>query len=160
MFLPTLFITQECRDKLCTTVYKQTYMCIISHFIIFRKCMIKPTKYQVLGKDSDQRGYLSTLSDLNLVAKNLDSSCQQQRLRSAWASAGMIQSLGSMNRQFHWFLFVLILYIPVNNFSVMSGRVFLGGTSTKQWIKCLAQGHNIVTPPAVTLEPATLRSPV
>ena len=41
--------------------------------------------------------------------------------------------------------FVLILYIPVNNFSVMCGPVFLGGTSTKQRIlMCLAQGHNAV----------------
>ena len=31
--------------------------------------------------------------------------------------------------------------------------------STKQRIKCLAQGHNIVTPSAVRLKPATLRSP-
>ena len=28
----------------------------------------------------------------------------------------------------------LILYVPVNNFSVMSGQVFLGLTSTKQGI--------------------------
>ena len=41
--------------------------------------------------------------------------------------------------------FVLILYVPVNNFSVMSGRVFLGWTSTKQRIKCPAQGHNTIT---------------
>ena len=39
-------------------------------------------------------------------------------------------------------LFGLILYILVNNFSVMSGQDFLGLTSTKQRIKCLAQGHN------------------
>ena len=30
-----------------------------------------------------------------------------------------------------WFLFDLVLYIPVNNLSVMSGRIFLGWTSTK-----------------------------
>ena len=42
------------------------------------------------------------------------------------------------------FLFCLILYVLVNNFSVMSGWVFLGWTSTKQRIKCLAQGHNAV----------------
>ena len=29
-------------------------------------------------------------------------------------------------------LFDFILYVPVNNFSVMLGRVFLGWTSTKQ----------------------------
>ena len=44
------------------------------------------------------------------------------------------------------FLFDLILYVPVNNFSVMSGRVFLCRTSTKQGLMCLAQGHNAVTP--------------
>ena len=50
------------------------------------------------------------------------------------------------------YLLVLMLCIPVNNFSVILGQssVFLGGTSTKQWIKCLAQRHNIVTPPAIT----------
>ena len=39
--------------------------------------------------------------------------------------------------------FVLILYVPVNIFLVMLGRVFLamGRTSTKQGIKRLAQGH-------------------
>ena len=37
-----------------------------------------------------------------------------------------------------------MLYVPVNNFSVMSGRF------TKQRIKCLSQGHNIV--PLVSLE--------
>ena len=56
-----------------------------------------------------------------------------------------------------WFdgLFVLILSSPVNNFSVMSGQVFLGLTSTKQRIKCLAEGHNTV--PSVSIEPATLQ---
>ena len=43
-------------------------------------------------------------------------------------------------------LFDLILYVPVNNFSVMSGRVNLGWTSTQQGLMCLAQGHNTVTP--------------
>ena len=43
-------------------------------------------------------------------------------------------------------LFVLMFHVPVNNFSVMSGRfpVFLGWTSTKQRIKWLAQGQNTV----------------
>ena len=39
-----------------------------------------------------------------------------------------------------WCIFELC-YIPVNNFSVMSGRVFLGWTSTKPWLMCLAQGN-------------------
>ena len=43
-----------------------------------------------------------------------------------------------------------MLYLQVNNFSVMSGD-FLGWTKTKQLIECLAQGHNTVTPPAVSL---------
>ena len=50
-------------------------------------------------------------------------------------------------------VFLLILNIPVNNFSVMSERVFLGLTSTKQSIKCLAQGHNAVPP--LRFKPAT-----
>ena len=43
--------------------------------------------------------------------------------------------------------FLLMPYVPVNNFSVMSGQypVFLGWTSTKQQIKCHVQGHNTVT---------------
>ena len=42
---------------------------------------------------------------------------------------------------------------PVNNFAVMSGWVFLGWTSTKQWLMWLAQGHNSLM--LVWLEPAT-----
>ena len=37
------------------------------------------------------------------------------------------------------------LFLPVNNFSVMSWQVFLSWTCTKQQIKCLAQGHNTHT---------------
>ena len=42
------------------------------------------------------------------------------------------------------YLFVLIFNVTVNTYSVMSRWVFLGLTSTKQRIKCLAQGHNSV----------------
>ena len=42
-------------------------------------------------------------------------------------------------------LFDFVLYVPVNNFSVIS--------STMQGLISLAQGHNAVTP--VRLEPAT-----
>ena len=55
-------------------------------------------------------------------------------------------------------LFDLILYVPVNNLSVMSGQVFLCSTSTKQGLLCYAQGHNAVTP--VRLKPTTTRSRV
>ena len=55
-------------------------------------------------------------------------------------------------------LFDLILYIPVNFISVISGRVFLGQTSTKQGYMCLAQGHTAVMP--VRPEPASPRSRV
>ena len=55
-------------------------------------------------------------------------------------------NLNSRTRLIQEALFVLILYIPaVNDFSVMSGWVFMGWTSTKQRIKCLAHGHNTVT---------------
>ena len=44
---------------------------------------------------------------------------------------------------------------PINNLSVVKGRVFLGWTSTKLGLMYLAQGHN-----AVGLEPAAPRSRV
>ena len=55
----------------------------------------------------------------------------------------------------YFLLFDLILYVQVNNLSVMSGWVFLGRTSTKKGFLCLDQGHNAVT--QVRLDPATLR---
>ena len=44
---------------------------------------------------------------------------------------------------------------PINNISVLYGRVFLGWTSTKLGLKGLAQGHNAVMP--TRLEPAAPR---
>ena len=46
--------------------------------------------------------------------------------------------------QEEWLWFDLILYEPVNKFSVMSVWVFLGLTSIKLKLMCLAQGHNTV----------------
>ena len=45
-----------------------------------------------------------------------------------------------------YFVFDLILYVPVNNLSATLGRVFLGWTIPKLGLMCLAQGHNTVTP--------------
>ena len=63
-----------------------------------------------------------------------------------------------LTSDFKWFFvyFDLILYLPINNFSVMLGQVFLRWTSTKQRLICLAQRHNAVTPVRL----ATPRSPV
>ena len=47
---------------------------------------------------------------------------------------------------------------PINNLSFILGRVFLGWTSIKLGLMCLAQGHNAVTP--VRLESAAPRSRV
>ena len=44
---------------------------------------------------------------------------------------------------------------PINNLSSINGRVFLGWTSTKLGLMCLAQGHKAVT--LVRLEPAASR---
>ena len=57
-------------------------------------------------------------------------------------------------------LFELNFNVTVNNFSVMFGWVFLGWISMKQHMKCLTQGLNTGTPPAVGLRLATLPSPV
>ena len=55
----------------------------------------------------------------------------------------------------------LILYVPVNDFSFMSGQVFLCWTSTKQGLMCLAQGHTQccqwgLNPHPFSLESSTL----
>ena len=42
-------------------------------------------------------------------------------------------------------LFDLILNVPVNNLSVKSGRVFLGGTGTKQGLMYLAANGHILS---------------
>ena len=57
-------------------------------------------------------------------------------------------------------IFVLFLYVSVDNFSVISGRfpVLLALTSTKIKLKCLTQGLNALSP--VSLEPATVQSQV
>ena len=57
-------------------------------------------------------------------------------------------------------VYVFMLYVPVNNCSVMlrSFPFFLDRTSTKQRIKCLAQGHNTVA--SVSPELETFRSQV
>ena len=75
-----------------------------------------------------------------------------RRLWSAWADIG------------HWpillfCLFVLKLNVPVNNFSVMSGRShrFLGNNQYVWGVKCLAQGQNTA---AVGFESPTSRSGV
>ena len=54
-------------------------------------------------------------------------------------SMNIFRKTWTMTFKLHWFiiLFDLILYVPVNNFSVMSGQVFLGWTSTKQGLMCL-----------------------
>ena len=45
-----------------------------------------------------------------------------------------------LNVLFVWF----DAFSPINNLSFTSGRVFLGWTSTKLGLMCLAQGHNAV----------------
>ena len=59
---------------------------------------------------------------------------------------------------YHWAAALPDSLVPVNSFKVIWGRVFLGWTSTKQWIKCLPRVDNAVPP--VRLEPATPRSRV
>ena len=49
-----------------------------------------------------------------------------------------------MNKIYRYFVLFDALRPSQRLFSVMLGWVFLGLTSTKQWIKCLAQGQNIV----------------
>ena len=56
---------------------------------------------------------------------------------------------------------IFICFDVDNNFSIMSGRfqVFLRRTSTEQRIKILAQGHNTVNLPALSLEQQPFNPP-
>ena len=67
------------------------------------------------------------------------------------------QDKTAYNAQLAYFVWFATLH-PSQQFSVMSGQVFLGWTSTKQRLMCLAQGHNAVT--LVRLEPSTPQSRV
>ena len=96
-----------------------------------------------------------------------DSSCSgHSGLQSLCNSVSFVYIqpfLACLNTNFskwlYWDLFCLfdfILYVPVNDLSVMSRHVFLGWTSTKLGLMCLAQGHKAVMP--VRLEPTAPRS--
>ena len=83
---------------------------------------------------------------------------QNKCLKTGGSSLVQVESIAECSTYF-WIassLFDLIFYVPVNKFSVMLVQVFLGWTSTKQGLLCLAQGHNALTP--VRLQPATPRS--
>ena len=77
-------------------------------------------------------------------------------------SDGPGPTLTKISGSAHGYLcFDLILYIPFNNFSVISGRVALGLTSTKQRVMCFAHGHNklnAVVPVWPKLESLSLES--
>ena len=79
----------------------------------------------------------------NLCAiKNIIKACQKLQFVNKYR-------LGTFLKQFWMKILVclldLILYVPVNTFSVMSGWFFMGGTSSKQVLMCLGQTHNAVT---------------
>ena len=61
--------------------------------------------------------------------------------------------MGTQKNHLNETLLDLMCYVPVNNFSVISGQVFLDLTSNKKGLMRLAQGHKAVMP--VSLEPAT-----
>ena len=67
-----------------------------------------------------------------------------------------IQTTG--NEQNMSYLFVWILYVPANNFSVILWRVFLGWTSTKQRIKRLAEVHSAAPRWGSNPQPLDLKS--
>ena len=87
---------------------------------------------------------LGDIRDLNLLVSN-----QEILYVSIYKSMYTLWHPG-------WCLFVWFDSLrPINNLSVIKGRVFLGWTSTKLGLMCLAQGHNAVN--LVRLEPAALR---
>ena len=56
------------------------------------------------------------------------------------------------------YMLFFVWFNSLNNLSDIKGRVYLGWTSAKLGLMCLAQGHNAVTP--VSLKPADFRSRV
>ena len=92
------------------------------------------------------------IKKLNFLYLNQNICCGYSKEPSQWD--------GSFEQPKHMLICLLdlILYVPVNNLSVMSGWVFLGWTRTKLGLMCLAQGHNTAT--LVTLVPTALRSRV
>ena len=87
--------------------------------------------------------------------------CGRRETKSAGQPAHLCNLITTLIDSYFWF--GLMLNVPVNNFSVMSGRShrFLGITSTFFFWGggiCLAQGHNTATP--VGLEPPTSGSGV
>ena len=76
-----------------------------------------------------------------------------------WSQHDHLETTKVLSRLSKFVLFVLVLYIPVNNFSVMLEHflVFLCCTiTTKHMIKCIAQEHNKM--PLVSLKLATVWS--
>ena len=82
----------------------------------------------------------------------------------AFHNSGHRLALGHVNdmrclEKVHAFLFIWFDSLhPINNLSDIKGRVYLGWTSAKLGLMCLAQGHNAVMP--VSLKPAAPRSRV
>ena len=93
-------------------------------------------------------------SFVNTCSKGSDETALLRRLSSALIALVFDKYQNLISWLFC--LIVLMSYIPVNIVSIMMGHfpVFLHSTSSKQRIKCLAQGHNTVPP--VSLELATL----
>ena len=85
--------------------------------------------------------------DCNEVAKQLN-------------QAGLGDVVEMFKSEFHSGKFVCFvgfrLYVPVNNFSVMSKYIPGLNQYEAMKMKCLVQGHNTVTAPLMRFEPATL----
>ena len=62
----------------------------------------------------------------------LDKLAQGERSMSQPYLHGHVKMSCILNKHYQLCLFDLILYVPVNTFSVMSGLVYLGWTSAKQ----------------------------
>ena len=85
------------------------------------------------------------------------------RVRTDWMAvltrSKLVDTLRWFGQVKHSSLVLFLLFDslrPINNLSVIKGWVFLGWTSTKLGLMCLAQGHKAVTP--VRLEPAASRA--
>ena len=93
--------------------------------------------------------------NIHRIYKRLAKTLIRLRICAGWSEALLVPHTtyhiyGNICFCLNWFL------RPISNLSVIKGWVFLGWTSTKLGLICLAQGHNTLTP--VRLKPAAPRS--
>ena len=137
-----------CSGKGCTRAL-QTLIHGKEWYIIYRHCYIPSLSGQVVTIQSQNDVYQSLAEGLNPVKMVAECFIPIEARSGHRLVSVLVMKIFTNKRHLHLQMvcgFVLLrLNVPVNNFSVMSGRShrFLGITSTFSGSECgFAQGHN------------------